>query len=175
MSTLILASASGPKIEAATPGLSSIWRTEIWASSLEKAMPVTTWLSMISSSLQISVPGGVPYGSISSGLSKLERTNTGLLRTLQSLGALRRQFQHVLERDPVEPARLRHHARIGGVDAVDVGVDVAAVGVNRSRDRPRRRGRDAAAERGDAAGLRADALEAGDDGHFLAVPEAVDD
>ena len=58
MSTLILASASGPKIAAAMPGLSWIWRTEIWASSLEKAMPVTTWLSMISSSLQISVPGG---------------------------------------------------------------------------------------------------------------------
>jgi hypothetical protein len=79
-----LASASGPKIEAATPGLSWIWRTEIWASSLEKAIPVTTWLSMISSSLQISVPGGVPCGSISSGLSKLERTNTGILCTMPS-------------------------------------------------------------------------------------------
>ena len=84
MSTLILASASGPKIAAATPGLSSIWRTEIWASSLEKAMPVTTWLSMISSSLQISVPGGVPCGSISSGLSKLERTKIGMLCTMPS-------------------------------------------------------------------------------------------
>ena len=47
-------------------------------------MPVTTWLSMISSSLQISVPGGVPCGSISSGLSKLERTNTGMLCTMPS-------------------------------------------------------------------------------------------
>ncbi len=85
MSTLILAAASGPKIEAATPGLSSIWRTEICASSLEKAMPVTTWFSMISSSPQISVPGGwLACGSISSGLSKLERTKIGMLYTMPS-------------------------------------------------------------------------------------------
>src|SRR3569623_1247758 len=85
MSTLMLASASGPKSDAATPGLSSIWRTEIWASSFEKAMPVTTWLSMISSSLQISVPGGwLACGSISSGLSKLERTKLGMLWTMPS-------------------------------------------------------------------------------------------
>ena len=47
-------------------------------------MPVTTWFSMISSSLQISVPGGVPCGSISSGLSKLERTKIGMLCTMPS-------------------------------------------------------------------------------------------
>ena len=58
MSTLMLASASGPKIAAATPGLSGTWRIEICASSLEKAMPVTTCCSMISLSSQISVPGG---------------------------------------------------------------------------------------------------------------------
>ncbi len=48
-------------------------------------MPVTTWLSMISSSLQISVPGGwLACGSISSGLSKLERTKIGMLCTMPS-------------------------------------------------------------------------------------------
>ncbi len=84
MSTLILASASGPKIAAATPGLSCTRRIEICASSFEKAMPVTTCCSTISSSPQISVPGGVPCGSMSSGFSKLERTKMRTLCTMPS-------------------------------------------------------------------------------------------
>ena len=84
MSTLMLASASGPKIAAATPGLSATRRIEICASSLEKAMPVTTCCSTISSSPQISVPGGSACGSISSGLSKLERTKMRTLCTMPS-------------------------------------------------------------------------------------------
>ena len=56
MSTLMLASASGMKIAAATPGLSATSRKVICASSREKAMPVTTSCSMISSSSQMSVP-----------------------------------------------------------------------------------------------------------------------
>ncbi len=93
---------------------------------------------------------------------------------LQDLGAERSEFQHFLEGDLVEPARARHHARIGGVDAVDVGVDVAAVGVDRGRDRHRRGVRAAAAERGDAAGLLVHALEAGDHRDLLALLEALD-
>ena len=84
MSTLMLASASGPKIAAATPGLSCTLRTEICASSLEKAMPLTTCCSTISSSPQMSVPGGVPCGSMSSGFSKLERTKMRTLCTMPS-------------------------------------------------------------------------------------------
>jgi hypothetical protein len=57
---------------------------------------------------------------------------------LQDLGTLRGQFQHILERDLVEPPRLRNHAGVGGVDAIDVGVDVAAVGMDRGRNRHRR-------------------------------------
>ena len=44
----------------------------------------------------------------------------------------------------------RHDARVGGVDAVHVGVDVAAVRLQRRRQRHRRRVRAAAAQRGDA-------------------------
>jgi aspartate kinase len=40
MSTLMLPSASGPKMAAATPGLSCTRRSEIWASSFEKALKV---------------------------------------------------------------------------------------------------------------------------------------
>ena len=67
---------------------------------------------------------------------------------------------------------LGHDARIGGVDAVDVGVDVAQVGLDGDRDRDRAGVGAAAAERGDAVALGLDALEAGDDGH-LALLEAL--
>jgi len=145
MSTLTLASASGPKIAAATPGLSCKRRSEIWASSFEKAMPVTTCCSTISSSPQMSVPGGSLCGSMSSGFSKLERTKIRTLCTMPSsdrahlhdLGAERGELEHFLVGDLGQPARARHDARVGGVDAVDVGVDVAALGSNRGRDRDR--------------------------------------
>src|ERR1041385_709683 len=100
--------------------------------------------------------------------AKLDRAD------LQHLGALRRQLQHVLERDSVEPARLRHHPRVGRIDAVDVGIDVAAHRVDGGGNRYRRGVGAAASQRGDAAGLRIDSLEAGDDGDFLTLPEAVD-
>ena len=53
---------------------------------------------------------------------------------------------------------------IGGVDAVDVGVDVAAVGIERRRERDRRGVGAAAPERGHPVGFRVQTLEAGDDG-----------
>src|SRR5262249_60535947 len=53
--------------------------------------------------------------------SKLDRAY------LQNLGAERREFQHFLIGDALEALRARHDARIAGVDAVDVGVDVAAL------------------------------------------------
>ena len=57
---------------------------------------------------------------------------------LQNLGAERSHFEHFLEGDAVEPTRLRHDPRIGRIDAVDIGIDVAAIGIERRR-RPRPR------------------------------------
>ena len=54
-----------------------------------------------------------------------------------------------LHRRSFQPARLGHDARIGGVDAVNIGVDVAAIGLQRRRQRHRAGIRAAAAERGD--------------------------
>ena len=93
---------------------------------------------------------------------------------LQHLGAERGELQHFLERDLVHAPGARHHARVGGVDAVDVGVDVAAVGLDRGGDRHRRGVGAAAAERGDAAGVLVHALEAGDHRDLLALLEALD-
>jgi len=93
---------------------------------------------------------------------------------LQHLGALRGQLQHVFEGDPVEPARLRDYPRVGGVDPVDVGVDIAAVGMDGGGHRNRGGVGTAAPERGDSPRLRIDALEAGDHSDLLAFPETVD-
>ena len=68
---------------------------------------------------------------------------------LQHLGALRRHLEHLLVGDLIELARLRNDARVGGVDAVDIGEDVAAIGFERRRQRHRRGVRAAAAQRGD--------------------------
>ena len=64
---------------------------------------------------------------------------------LQHLGAQRRHFQHLFVGDLFEPPRLGNDARVGGVDAVHVGVDVAAVRLERRRHRHRAGVRAAAA------------------------------
>ena len=87
---------------------------------------------------------------------ELDRTD------LQHLRALARELEHFLERDPVEPPRLRDDARIGRVDAVDVGVDLALVGLERGGERDARRVGAAAPERRDVAVL-VDALKSRDD------------
>ena len=57
---------------------------------------------------------------------------------------------------------VRHDARVGGEDAVDVGVDLADVGLQRGGQRDGGGVRAAAAQRGDVLAVLADALEAGD-------------
>src|SRR6185437_7098531 len=93
---------------------------------------------------------------------------------LHHLGAERGKLQHFLVGYLVETARCFDHARIGGVNAVDVGIDVAAFGADGGGDRHRRGVRAAAAERGDAAALLVQALEAGDHRHLLHFLEAAD-
>src|SRR5208283_1437627 len=62
-------------------------------------------------------------------------------------------------------------ARVGGIDPVDVGVDIAALGLERGGQRHGGGVGAAAAERGDAVVGR-DALEAGDDGDLADVHAA---
>ena len=64
--------------------------------------------------------------------------------------------------DRIDLARLRHHPRIAGVNAVHIGVDLANVGLQRRRDGDRRQVGPAAAERGDLPLVRLP-LEPGDD------------
>ena len=84
------------------------------------------------------------------------------------------EVEHLLHGDDVELAGARQDARIGGEDAVDVGVDLADVGVERGRERDGGRVGAAAAEGGDVLRRLADALEAGDDGDVPGVERALD-
>ena len=87
----------------------------------------------------------------------------------QHLRAGRRQLEHLLVRQGVELARPRHESRIGREHALDVGVDLARVGLERGGQRDGRRVRAAAAERRHLE-RRRDALEAGDE-HDRALVE----
>ena len=112
---------------------------------------------------------------------KLDSTRSGTLvlageldrADLQHLRAEARHLEHLLEADAREPTRVGDDARIGGVDAVDVGVDQALVGLQRRRDGDGRRVGAAAAERRHVA-VRIDALEAGDDDDLARVEIGAD-
>src|SRR3546814_20844274 len=71
-------------------------------------------------------------------------------------------LQHLLIGDFIDLPRLRNDAWIGGVDAVDIGEDVAAVGVQCGGERNRRRIGTAAAERRDPVSRR-QSMKAGDE------------
>ena len=94
---------------------------------------------------------------------------------LEHLGAERGHLQHLLVGNLVQAPGLGHDARIGGVDAVHVRVDVAALGLDGGGERHGAGVRAAAAERRDAARRLVHALEAGDDGDFPVVGEALGD
>ena len=89
---------------------------------------------------------------------------------LQHPGALRCHLEHLFIGDLIQLARIGNDARIGRVDPVDIGKDVAALGLQRGGERDRRGVRPAAAQGGDAA-VRADTLKPGHDSR-LALGQA---
>ena len=148
------------------PGRSSTPITEILASSRLNAMPEMMACSMVSSSSNvISVPCDVLSGSSNDDSTRsltlyLPANSTErICSTFEPRLAISSISSNVMR---VEAPRLGHDARIGRVDAVDVGVDLALVGRERGRQRDARGVRAAAAQRRDVA-VRVDALEAGDD------------
>ena len=75
---------------------------------------------------------------------------------LQHLRARGRHLQHLLEGDDRQLARVGDDARVGAVDARDVGVDLADVG---ARARPRARPRSCRSRRGRASSRRCCSVE----------------
>lgn len=92
---------------------------------------------------------------------------------LQDLGAQRGHLEHFLERHDRHAARFGHDARVGRVDAVDVGVDQAFIGLDRRRHGHGRGIGTAAAQRGDVA-VGVHALEARHDDHAAGVKVGAD-
>ena len=89
---------------------------------------------------------------------------------VEDLGAAGGELEHLLVGDGVELAGGRDDPRVGGEDAVDVGVDLADLGLEGGGQRDRGRVGAAAAEGGDLLGVLADALEPGHD-HDVALLE----
>ena len=154
-------SASALKICAAVPGLSGTWRTVTLAWFFSMLTPRTTTFSMLLVSSFTRVPG------LSLKLLRTSKIDAKFLRKLDGarlhdLRAARGHLEHLVVADLVDLLRVRHDARIAGIDAIHVRKDLANVGLDRRGDGDRGEIAAAAAERGDAAIGRL-ALEAGDD------------
>ena len=155
------ASASVRNTLAATPGRSGTCSIVIFASETSCVTPEMIACSIDWPSSVTHVPGAQV---------KLERTWTRHAVVARELDRPQREhtaaggshLEHLVERDVRELARRRDDARVGGVDAFDVGVDLAHVGAERGGERDRGGIRPAPTRRGDVAGRR-HTLEAGDD------------
>ena len=165
--------ASGAKSRAGDARLSGTPRTRILASSRSSVTPETTSRFHRLSSGTTQVPSSVVEARAHVDRHAVLHRESHRA-DLQHLGAERRQLEHLFVADALDLARRRADVRIGRVDAVDVGVDLADVGLERRRDRDRRGVGAAAPERGDVA-LLVDALEAGDHGDPAAVAARCED
>src|SRR5690606_22982488 len=87
---------------------------------------------------------------------KLDRAN------LKNFGSKRRHFQHLLKGDLRKATRLGLDARIGRVDPVHVGIDVAAISLHSSGNSNRARIGTASTQCRDAV-VRGNPLETGND------------
>ena len=92
----------------------------------------------------------------------------------EDLGADGGHLEHLLEGDVVELLRVRHDPGVGGVDAVDVGVDLADIGLERRGERDGGGVRPTASQGGDVLGLPVHTLEAGDEADLALVEGLAD-
>ena len=168
MSTLMLASASGMKTAAATPGLSATWRKVSLRLVLREGDAGDDLLFhniLLVANQRAGLSGcGIVEGRPHIGLARRAPwpfRPTAPASTLAPSEAI----SSISSKATLSSRRaFGHDARIGRVDAVHVRIDVAAIRLDGGGDRDRAGVRAAAAERGDAAGRRVDALEAGDHG-----------
>ena len=91
---------------------------------------------------------------------------------LQHLGAQGRHFQHLLIGDLFQATRFRDNARVGGIDAVHVGIDIAARRADTGGNR-HSAGVGAAAAQGRDAGAGRHALESGDHGDLAILDRSL--
>ena len=166
MSTFTCSAATASKIAAAEPGRSGTPRRSNRTSSSECVTAETIALLE-------------PFGVLDPGPGSFENVERAWMRTSwfareldgaqhQHLGPGRRHLEHLLVRDAVELARVRDDPRIGGEDAVDVGVDLAGR-AERGGERDRGRVGAAPAERRHVHRVAREALVAGDEDDLAPV------
>ena len=148
MSTLTLAAASGSNSAAEMPGRSGTAMTVTFDSLMSVTTPEMIGSSMLG--LLIGDPRARLPGEGGADVDG-DVVVAGELDAAQGehLAAGAGHLEHLVEVDVGQLASLRHDARVGGEHAGDVGVDLAAVGPERSRKRDRRGVAAAATERGD--------------------------
>ena len=128
------------------PGWSGTPRIVTFASPVSCAMPEMIACSSTSSSFDD--PGALLVGERRADVDRHSVVASVLDRPQhQHARAARRQLEHLLVRDRRQLAGVRHDARVGREDAVDVGVDLADVRVERGGERDGGRVGAAAAER----------------------------
>src|ERR1041385_3460238 len=154
MSTLIASSASGAKIAAAPPHGDLRFVAAVGEAADD---PLFHDLILV----DYKRPGRVGKGRQNLKAHPVVHRQLDRAR-LQYPRALRCHFEHFLVGDSTQLLRLGNDTRIGCVNTVDIGEDIAAFGVERGGKRDRRGIGAAAAERRPAA-ARADPLEPGDD------------
>ena len=165
MSMLISASAQVWKISAALPGWSGTPTTVILASLRSWATPAMIGASTVSPSAGLSVTMVPSFAEkeLRTWIGMSKRRAYSTLRRCSTFEPRGGQLEHLLVGDAVDLAGSRDDSRVGGEDPVDVGVDLADLGVERGGERDGGRVGAAAAQGGDLLGVLADALEPGDD------------
>ena len=123
----------------------------------------------LASFLELLDPGAVPIGERGAHVHP-DVLAPRVLHTaqMQDLGPAGRHLQHLLVADVRDPPRAGHDPRVGGVDAVDVGVDLAVVRAQRRGQGHRGGVGGPAAQGGDVLGVLGDPLEPGHD-HDVAL------
>ena len=162
MSTTRFASPMRRKIAWTTPGRSGTPRMVIRASSFASAAPVTLAEPARISARRRSRCLGVSVNELRTWISTVEYfLANSIERECMTPRPQARQLEHLVVADPFNLPRFVNNPRVGGVNAVNVGVDLAGIGAQHRCQGHGRRVRTTPAQSGDIVVLVA--LEAGDD------------
>ena len=142
----------------------------IWASFLVRAAPLTARSADSETAADDRARLVAEAGAVADVNRHVELLAELDRAAVHHAGAEAGQLEHFVVADAAHLAGLGHEARIGREDAVDVGVDLADVGVEHGRQGDGGRVAAAAAERGDVE-VFVDALEAGRDDDLAVVEQ----
>ena len=172
MSTLMAASPSALKMRAATPGLSGTAdEGDFGLVFVERDAADDDVFHacgfFFHNGSWVVIETGADFEHDAEFFGELDRAR------LHHLRAKAGQFEHFVVGNFLELARARHDARVGGVNAIDVRVNLAKVGLERRGQGDGRQVRTAAAQRGDLP-FGSLSLKTGDDDHVALIEQLMD-